>query len=186
MKSSKSLNTNRRVLAAIAVFLIVSAVLVAIFGVKESKPATLSTEEWRRPAHVLPAKLPPLQIKQLPSGDEVISLNSDVYFAFDSATLTADARSKLQREVVPRVAAVLDRSGARVDVKGYTDGVGDNPYNLTLSQERAEAVRDFLVAAGASSERLEAEGLGEKLTTSSRPDPELRRVDIVLRKGESP
>lgn len=185
MKPHKYRNTNRHVLAAVAVFLIALALVVAIFGARESKPAAPSKEEWRRPAHVLPAKLPPLQIKQLPSGDAVISLDSDVYFAFDSVTLTDDARSELQREVAPRVDAVLNGPGARVDVKGYTDGVGESDYNLGLSRERAEAVRDYLVATGSPPSRLDAEGFGETLTTSSRPNPDLRRVDVVLRKGES-
>jgi outer membrane protein OmpA-like peptidoglycan-associated protein len=179
-----SLSTNRGVLAVVAVLLIGAAILVAIFGVKESKPDTPPPKaEVRAPARVVPVELPPIRIRQLSSGDAVISLNSDVFFAFDSADLTEDAHADLRREVLPRVLAALNRRRARVDLSGYTDGVGDDAYNLRLSQERADAVRDFLVAAGVPSGSLDAEGFGEKLATSSRPDPDVRRVDVVLRKG---
>lgn len=184
-ESHKSLIANRRVLAVIAVLLIAAAALVAIFGSQKSKPAPAPKSEIRAPAHVLPAKLPPIRVRHLSSGDAVISLNSDVLFAFDRADLTEKARSELHRQVLPRVLEVLNAPGARVELNGYTDGVGDGAYNQRLSQERANAVRSFLVTEGAPFGRFDAEGFGEKLAASSRPDPDLRRVDVVLHKGES-
>lgn len=182
---NKSLTTDRRVLAFVATLLIAAAALLAIFGAKESKPSPPPKTEVRAPARVLAAELPPIQIRQLPSGDAVISLNSDVFFAFDSADLSEDARSRLRHEVLPPVVKLTSRPSGRVDLNGYTDGVGDRAYNLRLSRERADAVRDFLVAAGAPAGRFAAAGLGEEAATSSRRDPALRRVDVVLRKGGS-
>ena len=48
-----------------------------------------------------------------------------------------------------------------IEVQGHTDDVGNEKDNLTLSQRRAEAVRDFLLEQGVASERLTAKGYGE-------------------------
>lgn len=184
-KSIRSLGTNRRLLGAVAVLLIGGAALLAVLGAREGKPAVPPRSEVRAPAHVLGTKLPPVQIKKLSSGDAVISLNSDVFFAFDSANLTRKARAELSGQVLDRILAVLERKSARVDLKGYTDGVGAAAYNLRLSRERADAVHAFLVAAGAPAGRSGTEGFGEKLATSPQPDQDLRRVDVVLHDGGS-
>lgn len=147
--------------------------------------ATAAKEESRRTANVKPASLPPLQIRQTLSGDEVISLPSDLYFAFDSAALSRAARSQLQNEVLPRVREFLSSAGNLVVLRGFTDGAGDTSYNAQLSERRAAAVRRFLVAAGVSPGQLSAHGFGEQLATSSDPDQSLRRVDVVFQKGGS-
>jgi OOP family OmpA-OmpF porin len=46
-------------------------------------------------------------------------------------------------------------------VEGHTDSVGDDAYNLKLSQRRADAVRKYLVDKGVPSTPLEARGFGE-------------------------
>lgn len=146
---------------------------------------TAAEETSRRAAHVKPAKLPTLRIRQLPSGDRVLSLENDVYFEFDSAALTPEARVQLRGELLPRVLAFLARPGTAVSFHGYTDGAGDSAYNLRLSQGRAQATRRFLVAGGSPPRRLSARGFGEAMAVSSLPDQALRRVDVVLRKGGS-
>jgi outer membrane protein OmpA-like peptidoglycan-associated protein len=139
--------------------------------------------ESRRTANVKPAELPPLAVKQLPSGDEVISLPSDLYFAFDSADLNRAGRSQLRHEVLPRVRVFLAGAGSRVLLRGFTDGSGTDAYNARLSERRAGAVRGLLVAGGVAAARLTARGFGERLATSSKPDRSLRRVDVVFQKG---
>ncbi len=74
-----------------------------------------------------------------------ITLSGNVLFDFDSAELREEARVELQR-VGETLAAY---PGARVVVEGHTDSEGSDSYNLKLSRERAESVRDYLVAAGA-------------------------------------
>lgn len=68
------------------------------------------------------------------------TLTSDLLFAFDSAELTPAARTG-----VAEVAATLPQ-GAAVAVDGHTDGLGGDEVNLPLSQARAQAVADVLVA----------------------------------------
>lgn len=80
-----------------------------------------------------------------------------VNFEFDSAKLTSDSY-----ETLDRVAASLKEwSEIEVEVGGHTDSEGDDEYNRKLSQERAQAVRDYLVSKGVSSSRLTAKGYGE-------------------------
>ena len=49
----------------------------------------------------------------------------------------------------------------RIEIQGHTDDVGSDTENLTLSQQRAEAVREYLIANGIDAARLEAKGYGE-------------------------
>ena len=88
----------------------------------------------------------------------VVELAADVLFAFDKADLSPRAPAQLQR------AADLIRQGGagRVRVAGYTDSVGEDAYNLALSERRAAAVVAWLSAEGGiDAARLVAEGRGE-------------------------
>jgi len=80
-----------------------------------------------------------------------------VTFLLGSATLTADGQA-----VVAHVADVLAANPAiRVRIEGHTDTNGTPETNLVLSQARANAVADALVAHGIAADRLTAVGLGQ-------------------------
>jgi outer membrane protein OmpA-like peptidoglycan-associated protein len=49
-----------------------------------------------------------------------------------------------------------------VEIQGHTDSNGDDSHNQGLSEDRANAVRNWLIAHGVSSDRLEAKGYGEQ------------------------
>ena len=49
----------------------------------------------------------------------------------------------------------------KIEVAGHTDDVGDDDANMTLSQKRAEAVRNYLIKKGIDATRLKAKGYGE-------------------------
>lgn len=88
----------------------------------------------------------------------VVELAADVLFAFDKADLSPQAPAQLQR------AADLIRQGGAgsVRVVGYTDSMGEDAYNLDLSQRRAASVVAWLsTAGGIDAARLVAEGRGE-------------------------
>jgi outer membrane protein OmpA-like peptidoglycan-associated protein len=87
----------------------------------------------------------------------IVELPADILFAFDSADLTAAARSPLKRT------ADLIAQGARGDIRivGHTDSKGDVDYNIGLSNRRARAVGDWLATNGVTAARLKPEGRGE-------------------------
>ena len=72
----------------------------------------------------------------------------------------------------------------RVSVIGHTDSSGEPDYNVYLSQLRAKAVVDYLIAQGLPEDRTQSEGRGDRDTQfeeSTRDQPELRRrVEIYI------
>jgi len=80
-----------------------------------------------------------------------------VTFELNSARLTPDATT-----ILLRVAEALrGEPNLRAEIAGHTDSSGADDYNLRLSQERANAVLEFLVAQGIDRSRLVARGYGE-------------------------
>lgn len=105
---------------------------------------------------------------------------SDVLFAFNKYDLKPDADIKLAK-----VSGILAAyPGLKLQVEGYTDNVGTDQYNQKLSEERADAVRDFLVSQGVPQANISAAGYGESdpvadnSTASGRA--ENRRVQLVV------
>lgn len=103
-----------------------------------------------------------------------------VIFPFDSAEITPDARRNLDT----LGAALMDGrlSADRFEIAGHTDGLGDENYNGTLSERRAQAVVEYLEENFAiPGERLLGRGYGETyLANPEDPgNPENRRVEIL-------
>lgn len=88
-------------------------------------------------------------------GKTDVTINSDVLFAFNKATLTASAKKTLDG----LVGKLTDASGA-IQVDGYTDSKGSNSYNLKLSKQRAQAVQSYL-SGKVSGKKISATGHGE-------------------------
>ena len=80
-----------------------------------------------------------------------------VTFAFDKWELDDKAQTALSA-LAKQMQATPDLI---VDLEGYTDNVGPGPYNLQLSQRRAEAVRRYLVDKGIDVHRIQSIGLGD-------------------------
>ena len=94
-----------------------------------------------------------------------IIIRRQVHFA----TATADIKED-SRQLLDQIAHVLlsNPQIARIEIQGHTDNRGSRVRNMTLSQARAEAVRDHLVRSGVRSERLVAKGYGP--TQPKRPN----------------
>ncbi|MFP2912449.1 OmpA family protein [Pyxidicoccus sp. 3LFB2] len=109
--------------------------------------------------------------------------------AFDSGTATLQARSFPLLDNVARV-LLAHPELSPVLVESHTDNRGDAEANRTLSQARAEAVRDYLVAQGVSARRLEARGHGPDRPVTSNETSQgreaNRRVDLLLPSPSSP
>ena len=82
---------------------------------------------------------------------------SDVLFDTGQYTLKPDTKISLAK-----VAGILQAyPGLKLQVEGYTDSVGGDEYNQKLSENRASAVRDFLVAQGVKMNNITAAGYGK-------------------------
>lgn len=97
--------------------------------------------------------------------------NSDQLLPGATATLN-DAAATLQRN--PTIT---------VEVAGHTDSDGAAEYNESLSQRRAETVRDYLVSAGVDADRMTARGYGERepIADNSTADGKAENRRVVLR-----
>jgi outer membrane protein OmpA-like peptidoglycan-associated protein len=81
----------------------------------------------------------------------------DVLFDFNKYTLKPEARERLARIS----GIVLAYPDLKLQIEGYTDSIGSDEYNQTLSEKRAEAVRDYLVSSGVSMNNVAAQGMGK-------------------------
>jgi outer membrane protein OmpA-like peptidoglycan-associated protein len=105
---------------------------------------------------------------------------SDVLFDTGRFSLKPGAREKLAK-----VAGILIAyPGLNIEVGGYTDNVGGDEMNQKLSENRAGAVRDYLVEQGVTTNSVSAKGFGNTLPVASNDTPsgrqENRRVELVV------
>jgi outer membrane protein OmpA-like peptidoglycan-associated protein len=105
---------------------------------------------------------------------------ADVLFATAQSTLKPGAREKLSK-----VAGILlAYPGLNIEVDGHTDNVGSEEYNQTLSDQRAESVRSYLVAQGVLTGSVTAKGFGKTQPVGTNDTAEgrqiNRRVELVV------
>ncbi len=102
-----------------------------------------------------------------------------VTFEFNQATLRPDAAALLEKAR----GVLAARPSLAIEVQGHTDNVGQDDYNLKLSQDRAQAVAAWLAAHGIAAARLTAKGYGEtQPIADNRSDAGRavnRRVELV-------
>ena len=105
-------------------------------------------------------------------------LQGDVLFRTGSAEITADIAHQIQ--VLAQ--AVSKSPELKIRVDGYADPRGSVDTNLKLSQDRANAVRDLLLASGLSDEALEVNAYGKSQSTAEDSDGYAleRRVRLTL------
>ncbi|NVK28533.1 MAG: PD40 domain-containing protein [Flavobacteriia bacterium] len=97
-----------------------------------------------------------LEVAELSVGREY-RLN-DINFATDSYELTQNART-----IIREFAIFLEENpSVKVDIQGHTDNVGEDASNLTLSQNRARVVYEYLIDMGIASNRMTHHGFGEQ------------------------
>lgn len=99
-----------------------------------------------------------------------------VTFDFDSDVLTPQAKENLA--VFAEALKEDEFSKLSFAIEGHTDAVGDEDYNLDLSQRRAEAVVRYLASLGVDVDRAVAKGYGETRPRTDNPyDAANRRVE---------
>lgn len=113
----------------------------------------------------------------------VVGDRTTVTFEFDSSTLTKEAISKLD-DIAGQIAQTP--TGHLIELQGFTDNVGAEPYNLALSGRRAESVLRYLVSKDVPLHRISIVGLGKTNPVADNKTPQgrelNRRVEVrVLR-----
>jgi outer membrane protein OmpA-like peptidoglycan-associated protein len=113
-------------------------------------------------------------MKQLDQFEKAILFNSSKASFKSGVTETLDGIIKIMKEYPM----------AKFVIEGHTDNTGPEEFNLTLSEKRALAVRDYLVKGGVDASRLEAGGFGEQYPIDSNKTragrANNRRVDIKV------
>ncbi|MEU5880356.1 OmpA family protein [Spirillospora sp. NPDC047279] len=193
----------RRPIAGAAAFLLV----LALPGVAGADPVVPETElqrsvrDLRTAAATLDVRaadavhdirvtesVQPLEVEQSDGAKVTVRISSDVLFDFGEATLTAAAKRRIA-QLAPR----LRQATGTVQVSGHSDAIGAPGYNLTLSRQRAEAVKAELTRLlSGTNARIAATGFGETRPVApnkvgDRDDPDgrakNRRVDITFQKS---
>ncbi|MCP3140225.1 OmpA family protein [Pyxidicoccus sp. QH1ED-7-1] len=124
----------------------------------------------------------PEPVSPPPAAEEPLSLS-------DRKLIFPVGRSEIQedgaRMLDELVGLLKARPGVSIRIEGHTDNTGPEELNRTLSQERAEAVRAYLIQRGIAGSRLEARGYGPSRPFASNDTPEgrseNRRVEFIVK-----
>jgi outer membrane protein OmpA-like peptidoglycan-associated protein len=107
-----------------------------------------------------------------------------IHFPYNSNQVDDDAARALRQFA----AMVKNRPGTRLVITGYTDGLGDNAHNLTVSKFRADAIESDFIGQGISADRITAIGPGPVHPLA--PDDTFhgrsrnRRVEVEIRPAD--
>jgi outer membrane protein OmpA-like peptidoglycan-associated protein len=119
----------------------------------------------------------------LPTTDTARGLKvnmADVLFDFGKYDLKPPAREALAK----MSGIIIAHPGLKLAVEGYTDSIGSDTFNLTLSQNRADTVRAYLVNQGLDPNMVTATGYGKSSPVASNDTSEgrqqNRRVEIII------
>jgi outer membrane protein OmpA-like peptidoglycan-associated protein len=120
------------------------------------------------------------EVERPSEGELVVILRDKILFDVDEYSLKVGAEDNL-REIADILVKYPDFD---IIVEGHTDNTGTENYNQWLSEKRAQAVADFLIATGVGSVRIQILGYGELRPVASNGTPEgrqqNRRVEIHI------
>jgi outer membrane protein OmpA-like peptidoglycan-associated protein len=120
------------------------------------------------------------QLKAKPTPRGLVLTLGDVLFDTGKAQLNPGAARKLDQ----LAQFLTEHPERRVQIDGFTDSVGSESYNQTLSQQRADAVKSALVTRGIDASRVATQGYGKGFPVADNADSggrQLnRRVEVVI------
>lgn len=146
----------------------VGGVTGAVIGNKMDKQA----EEMKK-------NIPDATVERIGEGI-IIEFNSKILFGFDESSLSADAKTNLDKLVV-----ILQKyPDTNIEIQGHTDSKGSVAYNKKLSTRRASVVNNYLIAHNLSNYRLSIIGFGEGApkyeNTTAEGQMQNRRVEFLI------
>lgn len=132
-----------------------------------------------------PAPPPPPEETLAKVTKSKIVITKKIHFEFDKAVIRP-----VSFRILDAVVDILKQNSdiRKVRVEGHTDSKGSDAYNMRLSQRRANAVRDYIIAHGIETERLVAVGYGESKPVDTNDTAEgrarNRRVEFTILEQE--
>ena len=145
---------------------------------REAEQARMQMTAAQAQTAVLTKELSELKATQTDRG-VVLTVGSALF-----ATGKADVAPGIQRDADKLVAFLQNNPKRSVLIEGFTDNTGSDATNVTLSQERADAIKNLLVAKGISPDRIVTRGYGSQYPRVANDTPagrqQNRRVEIVV------
>lgn len=123
----------------------------------ECDPDLVKTAQAPMPAEKPVATRPRAEPAPLPV-PVFLTIQSDTLFAFDSAVVRTEGKKDLDQQVVRLMKQHPEIE--KITIIGYADRIGSDPYNMRLSQQRADAVKAYLVEQGVSANRIQTNAMG--------------------------
>ena len=161
-------------------------------ALEEKQAAEAETQKARQAAATAEAEKADLRSQLLAQLNSILQTNDsarglivnmsgrNVLFDTSSFTLKPGAREKLAKVS----GILLAHPGLTMQIEGHTDSVGSDGFNVRLSEQRADSVRDFLGEQGVSLTSITAQGFGKAEPVATNDTPEgrqrNRRVEIVV------
>jgi len=138
-------------------WLLVVASMVVLAGCGGKKAMDEPAMDTPAPPKEEVQETPVVETTQPPKDVSPIAVN-DAFFAFDSYSLSAEAKGTLEANAreMKRV------SDASITIEGHCDERGTKAYNLALGEKRANAARDYLVAMGVNASRINTVSYGKE------------------------
>ncbi len=112
-----------------------------------------------------------IYLKKVEVGKEIVLRN--IFFDFNKATLRPESKAELEN----LTQLMRENPTLKIEISGHTDNVGSAAYNKTLSEQRAKAVVDYLIAAGIAADRLTSVGYGFDKPIASNATDEGRQLN---------
>lgn len=144
----------------------------------EEKPKEVKKEE--KPCYTLEEIMEMIAKGESVTGKTICAIDI-INFEFDKSIIKKESYPYLDK-----IVRLMKNTPIRIIIKGHTDNVGNEEYNLNLSKKRAEAVYNYLIKAGVEAGRLKYEyyGMSRPITTNDTPEGRLtnRRVEFEIAK----
>ncbi len=158
-----------------------SALGAVIGGVVGGVAGGVIGKQMDKQAQKIESEIPGAEVTRVGEGiDVVFDENSGVYFATNKSTLNSKSKTNLNK-----LAGIFkEYPDTNIIVEGHTDSTGDDSYNMSLSQKRANAVTNYLISQGISKSRLTTYAHGETLPKYDNATPagraKNRRVELGI------
>ena len=157
-----------------------AAMGAAIGAVVGGTAGGLIGNKMDKQAREISQAIPGADVERVGEGIHLTLKEDAIRFDNNKSTLTSLAKTNLDK-LLPVFKEYADTN---IQIYGYTDNVGTPAYNLTLSDKRAESVKNYLISKGLSSTRFKTTGLGiaDPIATNDTAEgrSQNRRVEFAI------